>query len=133
MAQDNIGEIARRAYEAGTRRPRPDFETVNALYHPDHELVTPLSRLEGTSYRGAEGFREWLGSRPEDWEELTFRVDDVRVIDEERVLLAVTFVGRGRRGGVEVEQEQGMIVTVRDGRVVRTDAYTSVDEALASA
>jgi ketosteroid isomerase-like protein len=129
---DEIVQIARRAYEAGTRRPKPDFETVNALYHPEHELVTPLSRLEGTSYTGADGFREWLGSRPEDWESMTFRIDDARAIDEERALLVATFVGRGRRGGVEVEQEQGLIVTVRDGQVVRTESYNSVDEALAT-
>jgi ketosteroid isomerase-like protein len=132
MSQE-IAEIARRAYEAGTRRPRPDFATVNALYDPEHELVTPLSRLEGTSYRGKAGFGEWLGSRPEDWDELTFRLDDVRVLDDERVLLAAAFTGRGRRGGVEVEQQQGLIVTVRGGRVVRTEAYSSVDEALAAA
>ena len=128
---DETVEIARRAYEAGTRQPKPDFETVNALYDREHELVTPLSRLEGTSYSGMAGFREWLGSRPEDWESMTFRIDDARPIDEERVLLVATFVGRGRRGGVEVEQEQGLVVTVRDGRVVRTDAYNSVEEATA--
>ena len=133
MAHDDAVEIARRAYEAGTRRPKPDFATVNALYDPDHELVTPLSRLEGTIYKGAAGFREWLGSRPEDWESLTFRVDDARAIDAERVLLVATFTGRGRRGGVEVEQEQGLVVTVRDGRVVRTDAYNSVEEAISAA
>ena len=132
MNHDNV-EIARRAYEAGTRRPQPDFATVNALYDPDHELVTPLSRLEGTTYRGAAGFRKWLGSRPEDWESLTFRIDDARAIDEERVLLVATFTGRGRRGGVQVEQQQGLLVTVREGRVVRTEAYNSVDEATAAA
>ena len=129
---DEIVEIARRAYEAGTRQPKPDFDTVNALYHRDHELVTPLSRLEGSSYNGMAGFREWLGSRPEDWESMAFRIDDARPIDDERVLLVGTFIGRGRRGGVEVEQEQGLVVTVRDGRVVRTEAYNSVDEATAA-
>ena len=132
MAHDEIVEIARRAYEAGTRQPKPDFATVNALYHPDHELVTPLSRLEGASYSGKAGFGEWLGSRPEDWDSMTFRLDDARAIDRERVLLATTFAGRGRRGGVDIEQRQGLIVTVRDGRVVRTEAYNSVDEAKAA-
>jgi ketosteroid isomerase-like protein len=132
MAHDQIVEIARRAYEAGTRQPKPDFATVNALYHRDHELVTPLSRLEGASYSGMDGFREWLGSRPEDWDSMTFRLDGAHAIDNGRVLLATTFVGRGRRGGVNIEQRQGLIVTVRDGQVVRTEAYNSVDEAKAA-
>jgi ketosteroid isomerase-like protein len=130
---DEIVEIARRAYEAGTRRPEPDWGTVNALFHRDHELVTPLSRLEGASYGGMAGFREWLVSRPEDWESMEFRLGEARAIDGERVLLIAEFTGRGRRGGVEVEQEQGMIVTVREGRVVRTEAYNSISEAEAAA
>ena len=133
MAGQDIVEIARRAYEAGTRRPTPDIETVNALYHPEHELVTPLSRLEGTTYRGAAGFREWLTSRPDDWDSMRFRVDEARAIDEARVLLAGTFAARGRRGGVPVEQEQGVVVTVEGGKVTRTEAYNSVEEALSAA
>ena len=133
MADHDIVEIAQRAYEAGTRRPKPDLATVNALYHPDHELVTPLSRLEGTTFRGAAGFREWFTSRPDDWDSMTFRLDDARAIDASRVLLATTFTAKGRRAGVPVVQKQGLIVTVRDGRVTRTDAYNSVDEALSAA
>jgi ketosteroid isomerase-like protein len=133
VAGEEIVEIARRAYEAGTRRPKPDLETVNALYHPDHELVTPLSRLEGTTFRGAAGFREWLTSRPDDWDSMAFEVDEARAIDDTRVLLAGTFSARSRRGGVPVEQEQGVIVTVRGGQVTRTEAYNSVAEALSAA
>ena len=129
MSDGSIVEIARRAYEAGTRRPKPDLATVNALYHPDHELVTPLSRLEGASFRGAEGFREWFTSRPEDWDEMAFRLDEATAIDDARVLLATTFTAQSRRGGVPVQQKQGLIVTVQDGKVTRTEAYNSLDEA----
>jgi len=129
MTGHDIVEIARRAYEAGTRRPKPDLATVNELYDPDHELVTPLSRLEGASFRGAAGFREWFTSRPEDWDSMTFRLDDARAIDESRVLLATTFTAHSRRAGVPVVQEQGLIVTVEKGKVTRTEAYNSLDEA----
>lgn len=129
---EDIVEIARRAYEAGTRRPRPDFETVNALYHRDHELVTPLSRLEGASYDGMEGFREWFSSRVEDWDELAFELEGAARIDAERVLVAARFSGRGKRGGVRIEEVQGQVMTVRDGRVVRTEAFSTVDEAIAA-
>ena len=110
-----------------------DLATVNALYDPEHELVTPLSRLEGTSFRGAAGFREWFTSRPEDWDEMAFRLDQATAIDDSRVLLATTFTGQSRRGGVPVEQEQGLIVTVHDGKVTRTEAFNSLDEARSAA
>ena len=35
MSLENV-EIVRRAMEAANRRPKPDFATVNDLYHPDH-------------------------------------------------------------------------------------------------
>lgn len=133
MSEQDIVAIARRAYEAGTRQPKPDLATVNALYDPDHELVTPLSRLEGTSFRGAAGFREWFTSRPEDWDAMAFRLDEATAIDESRVLLATTFTAQSRRGGVPVEQQQGLIVTVEGGKVTRTEAYNSLDEARSAA
>jgi ketosteroid isomerase-like protein len=131
MSGENL-ELVRRAFEAAIRRPRPDFTTVNALFHPDHELVTPLSRLEGATYGGAAGFGAWLRSRGEDWDGLTFRLEQVVELDEDRVLLASAFMGRSKRGGVPIEQVQGLVVSVRDGKVVRTEAYSTVDEALAS-
>jgi ketosteroid isomerase-like protein len=128
---DDIVEIARRAYEAGTRRP-PDLETVNALYHRDHELVTPLSRLEGATYDGMAGFREWFSSRDEDWDSLEFELERADRVDDERVLVAARFRGRGKRGHVRVEEVLGLVMTVRKGRVVRTEAFTTVEEAVAA-
>jgi hypothetical protein len=46
MSQENV-EIARRACEAAWRRPQPDFDTLNALAHPDHEMFTVQSLVEG--------------------------------------------------------------------------------------
>jgi ketosteroid isomerase-like protein len=131
VSKANI-EIVRRAIAAAIRKPKPDFMTVNALYDPEHELVTPISRLEGRTLRGAEGFRGWLAGIGEDWETLTHELERVDALDSERVLAATTFRGRSRRGGVSIAQQQGLVVTVRDGKVVRTEAYSSVDEALAA-
>jgi ketosteroid isomerase-like protein len=130
VSEDNV-QIARRAYEAGTRRP-PDVATASALYHRDHELSTPLSRLEGATYVGMAGFREWFSSREDDWDELAFELEDAVAIDEERVLVIARFAARGKRGGVGIEDRQGMVMTVRDGRVVRTEAYSTVEEARAA-
>jgi ketosteroid isomerase-like protein len=131
VSQENV-EIARRASAAAIKKPKPDFATVNALYHPEHELVTPISRLKGRTMRGAGGFRAWLAGIGEDWESLTHQLEDVAELDADRVLVAAAFRGKSRRGGVWITQQQGVVVTVRDGRVVRTEAYSSVDEALAA-
>ena len=65
MSQENV-EIVRRAFEAAIRRPRPDFDTVNALFHPEHEYVSRIELgLEGGSARGGRGYRDWLTTAAE--------------------------------------------------------------------
>ena len=87
MSQENV-EIARRACEAASRRPKPDFDTLNALAHPDHEMFTVQSLVEGGGYKGARGFREWLDSWGEmfgqDW---TSSVEQAKAVDDKRVLV----------------------------------------------
>jgi ketosteroid isomerase-like protein len=129
MSRENV-EVVRRAFEAALRKPKPDFATVNALYDPNHELVTPIRRLEGVTLRGAEGFRTWLRDVGEHWESWEMRLDPPTEIDHDRVLVRWWFVGRGKRGGVPVEQLNAFVVTVRDGKVARTETYSSPREAL---
>jgi hypothetical protein len=46
---------------ASARRPTPDFETINALYHPEHVLVTlPTSKLGEAEAVGTAGFKALL-------------------------------------------------------------------------
>ena len=95
MSQENA-EIARRACEAAWRRPKPDVDTLNALAHPDHEMFTVQSLVEGGGYRGAQGFREWLASWGEmfgeAWES---SVEEARAVDDERVLVTGWIKARG--------------------------------------
>jgi len=79
MSQENI-EIARRAWEAANRRPRPDFATVNALFHPQHELVAVTDPLEGRTRHGAQGFREWLEEIDASFEIWSTRLERVEML-----------------------------------------------------
>ena len=132
MSQENV-EIARRAFEAVCRKPKPDFETMNALYHPDHEFVSLIQRIEGGVARGGRGYRDWLAENDESWERWDVRLEQVRGIDGDRVLVDTTFTGLSKRGGVPVEQRSTAIVTVRSGKIVRTQLYSSVEQALEAA
>jgi ketosteroid isomerase-like protein len=127
-------DIARRACEAGWRRPKPDYATVNALAHPDHELFTVQSLVEGGSYRGAEGFRRWLESWRElfgeDWQ---CALEDAAAIADNRVLITARVKARGLGGGVPVDQGFWMVMSVRDGKLTRTEVYTDRERALEAA
>jgi ketosteroid isomerase-like protein len=132
MSQENV-EIVQRAIGAAIRRPKPDFVTMNALFHPEHEYVSRIElALEGGSARGGQGYRDWLTTAAETmaWEST---LEEVREIDEDRVLAIMPTSVRGKQSGAETEQRLAGVVTVRDGKVVRTEIYRSPEEALAAA
>ena len=129
MSRENV-EVVRRAIEAVTRRPKPDFATVNELYDPDHEYVSRIEALEGGARRGARGYREWLADAEEafDWES---RLERVTQIDETRVLAVTPTRIRGKHSGVVVEdRELACLVTLRAGKIIRSELFLSPAEAL---
>jgi ketosteroid isomerase-like protein len=134
MASD-IAEIARRACEAAWRRPKPDYDALNALAHPDHQMFTIQSLVEGgAGYRGAAGFREWLASWGEmfgeHWES---SVEEATAVDGERVFVSGRMKAQGARGGVPLEEPFWVVMDVRDGKVVRSAVYTNREQALEAA
>ena len=129
MSRENV-ELVRRAIEAAIRRPKPDFDTVNALYHPDHEFVSRIEALEGGSRRGLRGYRDWLLDAQETFEWHS-RLEQLTEIDETRVLAVTPTSIQGKQSGVPLDERRlSCIVTVRDGMVVRTEFYSSPEEAL---
>lgn len=125
-------EIVRRACTAALRRPKSDFATVNAFYHPEHELVALTSAVEGRSFRGAVGFSEWLIDMSDAWESWEFRLERATEIDDDRVLVVAVFNALSRHAGAPVDQRQGWVVTVHEGKVTRTETYSSPEDALRS-
>ena len=132
MSEDNV-EIVRRANEAILRKPKPDFDTINELYHPDHELVSVREHLEGGVRMGALGYRDWLIEVDQTWEQWDSRVDQIRSINGDRVWVETAFSGLSKRGGVPVEQTIIMVVTVKEGQIARSEIFTSRAEALEAA
>jgi ketosteroid isomerase-like protein len=131
--QSENAEIVHRAYEAAFRKPKPDFATVNALFHSDHVFVSAISEVEGRSFDGVQGFQEWLTDIGESFESWELRVDRVEEIGADRLLVRTVFSARGRAGGVPVERRLGAISTVEHGKLTRTEAYQSLEQALEAA
>lgn len=132
MSRENV-EIVRRAFLAALRKPEPDFETVNALFDPDHELVSLISAVEGRSFVGARGFREWLADIDATWDSWDAEMGEIQDVGGERVLAAFTFLGHSRGAGVALERPSWFVSTVRDGKLVRTESYESESQALEAA
>jgi ketosteroid isomerase-like protein len=132
MSEENI-EIVRRAYAAALRKPNPDFETANALFDREHLLVPIATTVEGRTLRGAEGFREYLADLDGVFRSWEAKIVETEELDDERVLAEAHHVGLSREAGVPWEENAWYLATLRDGRIVRTDAYRSRHEALEAA
>src|SRR5438876_318957 len=58
MSQENV-ELVITAMRAAWARPKPDFATMNEVFHPDHVLV-PLTTIDTDEVRGARGYQAYL-------------------------------------------------------------------------
>jgi ketosteroid isomerase-like protein len=109
------------------RRGSAELEELLAHFADDVEFVQSASLPGAGSFRGrgqlerswADWLGAWAGFRTE-IEEVQERGDRVLVLSHDR------FVGRD---GVEVENHGGSIYTLRDGLIVRFEAFIDQDSA----
>ena len=112
--------LARRIFEAFERR---DAFVLRGLFAEDAVWrVSGRNVLAGT-YRGRREIIRFLGSLPR-LTDGTYSSELVDVLaSDERA--AVLYRARGLRHGVELDIDQLLLFTLRDGRVAAVDAYPS--------
>jgi ketosteroid isomerase-like protein len=128
MSRENV-EIVRRQTEAYARG---DWE--EAMSHFDPEVIYDVSRnsAEGGVYHGHAGvwksFSDWI----ETWDD--YRTEITAVIDAggNKVVVASRQTGTVRGSDTPVEMTNGMVETLRNGRIVRVDIYPTLKAALDS-
>jgi ketosteroid isomerase-like protein len=128
MSQENL-ELVRRAWAAAWSKP-PDWALLDALYHADHVFESDYGGVNNTGYRGASGFQEFLTDLDETWDEWRHELDDVIEAGAGAVVVRARLVARGRHSAVAVEQPYGAVVTIGEGKILRTQAFVAVQEAL---
>ena len=88
--------------------------------------VAPGARTDRV---GLDEFREqwleWMGA----WEAYRSVTEEIRAIDDERVLVLVTQTGT-LPGGVEVPMQAAGVATVRDGKVCAVEFHANREDAL---
>jgi ketosteroid isomerase-like protein len=128
MSEQSV-EIVRKVITAFWRRPAPDWETLNKLVHPDHELHSLVEAMEGGHAPGREGGRDFRERMDEtgDW---SVEIEDVREADDGRVVALLRWRIRPKRADRTLEQRRATIFTLRGRKVVRTDIYATWPEAL---
>src|SRR3954447_22518007 len=124
MSKENV-EIVRTAIEAWGAG---DMDSFCASLDPDM-IWNPV---EAVTSQGHEGLRATLARWRDGWDEYEQTAEEFLDVGH-RVVATVHFQGRGHGSGVEIDQRFYEVYTVRDGKVVRMDEYTTRAEALEAA
>lgn len=129
MAQDNV-DVVRQFYEAYNAR---DESRWAPLLTSDFEFRSIFVNVEGRSYRGIDGVRQYFRDLADTWEQFQLEVEDIRDAGDDRVLGLMQIHGRGAASGVVIDPKIAAVFDMRDGRISRVYTYMDPDEALAAA
>jgi ketosteroid isomerase-like protein len=115
------------AYEAWSRR---DIDALLERVHPEAEARPILGANIGASvYRGHEGLREWFRDLHQEWE--TFQTRVTRIDERrDRAVLTIDIHARGRVSGVVIDGDLYHLVELRDGMILRLEAFRDKDAAM---
>ncbi len=126
-------EFVRRGIEAlRSGPPGATVEIVEELVDPDIELMSRITSVEGSAYRGLDGLRRYFEDMADAFQEWRNDVNDLTDVGQDTVLADITFHGTGK-SGVAVELQSFVTCVLSDGKVARVLAYPSRREALEAA
>jgi ketosteroid isomerase-like protein len=130
MAEENV-ETVRRMLEAFNEG---GFSTDISVAFFDAEAVfeEPPEQPAPRIARGRDAVREVFNAFDEAWEAHRSEPEEIRALDDDRVLVLATEHFRVR-DGIEIDQPSTTIFTLRDGKVRRMQAFWDRATALAAA
>ena len=126
MSQDNV-EIVRRALAHLNETGEPDWD----LYDADLVWTTRPDGPARFTYQGLDGLRRGSASMRQVWAELHSEILEV-VASGDVVVSVIRWHLRGQ-SGVELDEVEGWVTWIRDGRIARIEQYGSKTEALEAA
>jgi ketosteroid isomerase-like protein len=132
MSQESV-EIVRRAFEAATRKPEPDLETLSELAHPEHDMTTDYGAMGADSFVGIQGFRKALTEFDTDWGQWHQELDEFLDAGDDAVVVLGHLVAQGQSSGIPVEGDWAALVKLREGQIASTRFFLNRDEALEAA
>ena len=124
MSEENV-EIIRRGWDAYARG---DLDAMLGFFAEDMVTVRDPTLLDRGTYRGREGMLESLFAWAESSDEFNqFPVEHIDAGD--RVVTRVHQEGAGAQSGVPVATDSWFVFTLREGRVVRFEMFSTEEAA----
>jgi ketosteroid isomerase-like protein len=129
MSQENV-EIVKANYEAFASR---GLDGWMEDFADDVEYRAPEGSLDDVGLiHGKAALRAWLQQWLDTFEEFWFEAVEFIDAGEDQVVVVERFGGRAKISGVETEQTEALVSTIRDGKIARCREYATRAEALAA-
>ena len=122
-------DIVRRIYAVWRVEGSP---VPSGLLDPEIEWVNPPDAVEPGTRSGIDAFGAAAKSVGETFEGARVEIDEILDV-RDRVVVLATLRGHGRGSGAAVEQRQGYVWTVEDGKARRFEWFQDADAALRAA
>ena len=130
MSQESL-DAFRRDFEAFNRSFTDGTDDFFELLDRGVEWIPITALLDGTIYRGPAEVRKWMDDLRRDWEIYEVTWEEIRDLDEDRVLAIGNWHARGRRSGVELHlQRAAWLADYRNRRLVRLETFSDPSKAL---
>ena len=127
MSQEDV-EVARRSFKAWQD---DDYETWIALHDAGVEYLGAVERRLGQGvYRGHKGASELWHVWRDEVEGFWIESEEIRDLGDGRILHLGQMGFRGSASGVEVDSQLALVITLRDGKIVRSMDFMSHHAAL---
>jgi ketosteroid isomerase-like protein len=130
MSEENI-EIVRRVMKAYNEDGIHSV-VIDQLYADDVEFHEPPEQPAPRVARGRDEVRRVFGEFDAAWAEHKSELEEIRALDDERVLLLTVERFKGR-DGIELDAPWAAIFTLRDGKIVHWQSFWERQNALKAA
>jgi ketosteroid isomerase-like protein len=129
MSQENV-EVVRQAVNSFNEE---GAEAAEAFYDPAVVLNNARSPFPDAGvYRGLDSVRKWFDGLADAFGDIRYEVEALRDLgDQVAALLRVR--GRAPHSGIGVDYQFAPLFTVRNGKIIRVDRFTDLEEALQAA
>jgi ketosteroid isomerase-like protein len=129
MSQENA-EIIRDAFDA---IQSPGAEPVFAFLAPDIEWEVRPDLPDAGIYEGHDGVRKLFSRFTDVMEDIWFRPEEFIQVSEDEFVVPLRWGGRGKGSGLDFEERETWIFTVRDSKIVRVKEFATREQALEAA
>ena len=130
MPRENV-EVVRHAFEAWVAG---DGERTLDHFHPDGQLDlsvrgdVQIGARHHDDRKISDSATEWVAT----WDEYSEKLEEIRDLGD-LILVVTTQTGRGKGSGIEISNQYGFLVEVRDGLISRVTGYPNRAAALDAA